>query len=190
MRLAASFFRSDSQTSSNDSSNLYQVDSETFETVHIPGRPRIVPPGESDPIQIKFPTRDLASASTSCSSLPVQPVIDSNASLAPWVHKSVFDAPPVFDTQPTTKNSSLAKTMFILGFFFPLLWLVGASRLWRHTAPPSEPEAGRGASANERPGPCLPEADKNWAWGCIWAFVLLMVAISGTLLSLSFTRVI
>jgi hypothetical protein len=146
MRLAASLFRSDSQPSSNDSPNLYQVDSETFETVHIPGRPRVVPPGESDPIRIKFPTRDSVSTSTSCSSLvshtphdqnrelikdmdilqPVQPVIDSNASLAPWVHKSVFDAPPASDTQSATKNSSLAKTMFILGFCMSRVLLQGA----------------------------------------------------------------
>jgi len=199
MRLAApAFFRSDAQ-SSKITPNLYRVDSEIFETVRLPNRPHVVPSGKSDPIWIKYPDHDASSVFDSSGSfrstplspsLRIQPIIDKT-SLAPWVHAPVFDTKSACGTQPSVTSRSLAKTMFIRGFFFPLLWLVGASLLWRNVAPTFESENGAGTSGNEESCTSfLPEAEEKWAWWCIWAFVLMMMATSGILLTLYLTHVI
>jgi len=88
------------------------------------------------------------------------------------------------DDGPEPKT--LARALFLYGFFFPLFWCLGASILFLdlayHQTPDELAEDPRTLEERKADLKVLRRAEVRWAWRSIYALVALIVSIASILL--------
>jgi len=108
------------------------------------------------------------------------------------VHTEVEASPPPYsavslEAQAFQEPNTLARIMFIYGFICPVFWFIGISLLFTPLRPTWEWEQGK---TPEEKGILLHhhrQTELRWAWRCLYATLLLVIAIVVVVCSVKFS---
>ncbi|KAG1740164.1 uncharacterized protein EDB91DRAFT_1053427 [Suillus paluster] len=99
----------------------------------------------------------------------------------PYLHEGEFEKLPVYaacpcpgaDKEPIT----LARYLFVYGFFFPVFWIVGVAIIFSPLRPTPEWETAKSEEEKQKLLAEMRVSELKWARRCLYAMVALLVLV-------------
>ncbi|KAG0696469.1 hypothetical protein DFH29DRAFT_857948 [Suillus ampliporus] len=99
----------------------------------------------------------------------------------PYFREGEFEKLPVYAACPSPgvddEPITLARYLFVYGFFFPVFWIVGVAIIFSPLRPAPEWETGKSEEERQRLLAEMRVAELKWAKRCLYAIVALLVLI-------------
>ncbi|KAG1774759.1 hypothetical protein EV702DRAFT_974359 [Suillus placidus] len=99
----------------------------------------------------------------------------------PYLREGEFEKLPAYTACPCPSANdepiTLARYLFVYGFFFPIFWIVGVAIIFSPLRPTPEWETGRSEEERQRLLARMRDLELKWAKRCLYAMVALLVLI-------------
>ncbi|KAG2123414.1 hypothetical protein DEU56DRAFT_745459 [Suillus clintonianus] len=97
----------------------------------------------------------------------------------PYLREGEFEKLPVYTACPCPGTDdepiTLARYLFVYGFFFPIFWIIGIAIFFLPLRPSSDWETGKSAEEKQRLLAEMRVSELKWAKRCLYALVALLV---------------
>ncbi|EGN94701.1 hypothetical protein SERLA73DRAFT_61889 [Serpula lacrymans var. lacrymans S7.3] len=109
---------------------------------------------------------------------PLDEVRASELAPPPYSKEGDYERLPSYPGHPDDEPATLARYLFIYGFFFPLFWLLGIAILCSPLETTPDWEQGKTEEEKKQLLSELRAAEVKWAKYCLWAFLSLSAIIA------------